>query len=159
MPPGSRAKAAAAGARSRAAPPEQHTRVLVEAVGLSGYRVADNGSAADLALVDASGVEVVVTIPQEGVASLILTLPTILDQLLRRRDPDSQARFVFGTADWRIELGSDRQSLILTLETPDRFRVSFALSAELSRGIGRALVAGADRVTPPPQPDAPTVLQ
>jgi hypothetical protein len=128
----------------------------VEAVGLNGYRLADNGSAAELALADASGVEVGVTIPQEGVASLIVTLPTILDQLVRRSQPDAQARFVFGTTDCRLELGSDGGSLILTLETPDRFRMSFALGAELARGIGRALVAGADRVAPP---GTPTVLQ
>src|SRR5262245_56372985 len=111
MPPSSRAKAAAAPGHGRPAPPGQQRRVLVEAVGLNGYRVAGDGCNAELAFADASGVEVAVVLPREAIASLILTLPTILDQLVRRSHPDPEARFVFGAADWRLELGSDGVSL------------------------------------------------
>src|SRR5262245_4258918 len=104
MPPSYRPKAAAHG-HGRPPPPGEHARVLVEAVGLNSYRVAEDGRSAELALADASGVEVAVIVPQEGIALLILTLPTIMDQLVRRSHPDPEARFVFGTADWRLELG------------------------------------------------------
>ena len=134
-------------------------RVLVEAVGLVGYRVAGNGAGAELAFVDASGLEVAVAIPQEGIGSLIMTLPTIMDQLVRRSRADPDARFVFGAADWRLELGADRESLVLTLETADRFRVSFALGPELARQLGQALGRGADRVAPATAAVAPPVLQ
>ena len=135
------------------------TRMLVEAVGIACYRVAGDGSSAELAFVDASGAEVAVTIPQEGIGSLIVTLPTIMDQLVRRSRADLGARFVFGAADWRLELGSDGDSLILTLETADRFRVSFALGPEPARRIGQALTRGAERLTPGRPADALSVLQ
>src|SRR5262245_36007444 len=159
MPPSSPSQPAAADEHTRPTQSEERTSVLVEAVGLAGYCVAGNGSGAQLALVDASGVEVAVMLPQEGIASLMLTLPTIMDQLVRRTNPDPQARFVFGAADWRLERGPDAESLILTLETPDRFRVSFAFGAELARGLGRALASGADRLAPPRPQNATAVLQ
>jgi len=137
----------------------EQTRVLVEAVGLNGYRVAGDGSGAQFAFVDASGVEVVVNVPREGIGSLILTLPTVMDQLVRLSRPDPDSRYVVGATDWRLELGPDGESLILTLETPDRFRISFGIGAALAGAIGQALGRGAERLARARTDGAAAVLQ
>jgi len=117
-----------------------------EAVSLTGCRVASNGSGAELAFADANGALVTLALPRKGVAALIMTLPEVMDELLRRASDNPTLKLAFPVADWRLEIGSDGESVLLTLETPHRFRVTFALGTEFARRIAHELRHGTERL-------------
>jgi hypothetical protein len=84
-----------------------------------------------------------VTLPVECLNSLLMTLPHLLEQALKTRYRDDSLKLVYPTGGWALEAAAGSNRLILTLNTPDGFRVSFALSPEDADGLASSL-AGVD---------------
>jgi hypothetical protein len=70
-------------------------------------------------------------LPSACLQSLVMTLPRMLAALLRARHGDESLRFVYPTAQVRIEQAAEPGKLILTLTTADGFEMAFALNDAL----------------------------
>ena len=108
------------------------TDPIEEAVQIRGSALRDCGVEADglrirLGLLDAAGIPTDVTLPAECLAQLVMTLPALAAEALRRRYRDTSLRLVYPLGDWRLEATPDGAGLILTLSTKDGFAVSFVL--------------------------------
>lgn len=71
-------------------------------------------------------------------SGLLVTLPTLLASAERCRRNDPTVRLIFGLSRFQVELGSDRQTRILTLATNDGYSVSFGLTGAQCGGIAEA---------------------
>lgn len=105
---------------------------------LSTCNVIDEGRAIRFDFIDQEGRPLSIEFPFEQAHSIIMTLPQMLSQALKRLTLDQTARYVFPLGRWSIESG-DNQSLITTLSTKDGFQVSFAIPFDACRAIGWAL--------------------
>lgn len=100
--------------------------------------VAADGSVVRLDFVDAAGAPVSVVFPFAQAQSIVMTLPGLLAESLRRQTGSEDARFVFGLGHWSME-GVDDQCVILTLSTEEGFSVSFGIPFEACKSLGWAL--------------------
>jgi hypothetical protein len=80
-----------------------------------------------------------VTLPVECLNSLLMTLPHLLEQALKTKYRDDSLKLVYPTGGWTLEAAVGSNQLILTLNTPDGFKVSFALSPEDVDGLASSL--------------------
>src|SRR5579883_2762724 len=95
-----------------------------------------------MSVADAQGRRKSLRLPTECLNELVMTLPEMARQALRRLYRDDSLRLVYTAATVRIEIASDGATLILTLQTPDGFAVSFGLTHEQLQII-RSVAAGA----------------
>jgi hypothetical protein len=54
----------------------------------------------------------------------------------------TSSRYVFPLDNWTVEQSNDCNGLLLTLATADGFQVSFAIPAEVCKGLGVLLATG-----------------
>ena len=105
---------------------------------LSTCEVGSDGTAIRLGMVDEGGTRVTIELPSGLAASLILTLPRLMQRSLQLLRGEA-SRLVFPLGNWSLEGAAQNDRFILTLQTPDGFGVAFALSQEDARGLGEAL--------------------
>ncbi len=86
-------------------------------------------------------------LPFACLSQLVMTLPRMLAQSLRRRFGSGAIRVVYPIHKFQMELAWDHTTRILSIETPDGFDVSLGLSAEQCREIAR-LSAEAEALGP-----------
>jgi len=116
----------------------QNMPLTITSSRLSTCNVIDEGRAIRLDFVDPEGRSLSVEFPFEQAHAIIMTLPQMLSQALKRLTLDQTARYVFPLRRWSIESGDDK-SLITTLATKDGFQVSFAIPFDACKAIGWAL--------------------
>jgi hypothetical protein len=97
---------------------------------LARFETGEGGASISLVAEDAAGRTTRLTFPTEVLSSLNMTLPQMLTAAIQRQRNDPTARLVYPLAESRTELSTDLSTRILTLETPDGFTVSFAVSDE-----------------------------
>ncbi|MGE0748754.1 MAG: hypothetical protein AB7K86_26070 [Rhodospirillales bacterium] len=102
---------------------------IVRSAGLTHYCVANDGSEVRLGMTGADGAAFELAIAADAVSRLVMTLPTVLRQMLVRQYRDDSLRVVYPLCGWSVEVAPDGQSLILTLGTNDGFTVSFGTNA------------------------------
>jgi hypothetical protein len=93
----------------------------------------------EIGFMDHAGEQTALELPQECLGMLLMTLPTIIEAALRRRTGNSELRQVYPLGDWQLHLGSDPDSLIVSLATPDGFRVAFCVPFDQAAALGEAL--------------------
>ena len=103
---------------------------VIEAVALTTFEVAQDGTQVRMNVENRNGDPAAVDLPLDALRQLVMTLPTMAQQALRRRTGDETSRLVFPIGQWRLESTGMQDQLILTLSTPDGFSVSFALPAD-----------------------------
>jgi len=103
---------------------------------LTTPQVAEDGSSVGLEFLDRFGVPVTVEFPLDQAEAIVMTLPHLLSQALKRRTGDNDARYVFNLEGWRIEGAKDQECLIATLATISGFEVSFAIPFEACHSLG-----------------------
>lgn len=105
--------------------------VMRELVGeaLTTWSVSHDGSRVRLGFADGDGNPCRIDLPMEVMSTLLLTLPRILQCALDVRD-DGSDRIVHPLGSWRMERAAEHGRLILTLNTPDGFGVSFAVAPD-----------------------------
>jgi hypothetical protein len=111
---------------------------------LTNCGVSASGDAVDFGLVDANGAPVKLTLPFEQAATLVMTLPALLKTALQTRFGDSSLRYVVPLGAWSIEGAKEGRHLIVTLQTPDGFEVSFGVMPDDSRMLAGMLTENAE---------------
>lgn len=83
-------------------------------------------------------------LPVDSAPALLMTLPGMIDRALRTRYGDSSMKLVYPMGDWAVETDAHSDQRILTLATPDGFKVAFALTPELALLLATSLGNAAD---------------
>jgi hypothetical protein len=129
-----------------------HAPRFIDAAGLCGLELAANGAHFELQGVDRAGDPWSLNLPSECLRNLILTLPNLALNALRRKHRDESLRIVYPAISIDVELASDHQTFIVTLRTADGFHVSFGLSEAQCISIGDSPHNAAQLVNGLPQP-------
>ena len=95
---------------------------------LSAWAVLADGTQVRMDFVGTDGSARRLVLPFDLAASLLMTLPRMLQTALDARFPDGSLRFVQRLGGWQIEQAAGNGDLILKLGTPDGFEVAFALN-------------------------------
>jgi hypothetical protein len=119
---------------------------------LTTCRVTADGATVELDLVDRSETALSLQIPFDQAEAIVMTLPHLLTQAVRRRTGQQEARYVFSLGEWFIEDTTDQNCLIVTLKTTDGFEVSFAIPYESCRTLGWSLQHEADEAIEAQEP-------
>ena len=106
---------------------------------LTTCSVSKRGETVSLKGLDQSGQEVSIRFPFRHAQAISMTLPHLLSRALVAQTGDKKARFVFRLGDWKLEDSKDNQNVIMTLQTADGFKVSFALTVEACAALGPAI--------------------
>jgi hypothetical protein len=108
---------------------------------LINFETAMDGTAVKLVVEDLAGRNVGIILTIETVTALLMTLPTMASSAVQRANGDSSVRITYPLRDFQIESTTDNLR-ILTIGTPDGFKVSFNLTEELSQELGEAHLKG-----------------
>lgn len=68
------------------------------------------------------------TLPVECLRSLMMTLPDVIERALRARHGDHTLKVVYPMGGWSLHTAAGSDGVILTIMTPDGFKVSFNLT-------------------------------
>ena len=79
-------------------------------------------------------------LPLDCVRSLLMTLPGVIERALKTRYGDDSLKLVYPMADWSVETDAWSDHRILTLATPDGFKVAFALKPGDAGNLALSLV-------------------
>jgi hypothetical protein len=83
-------------------------------------------------------------LPIDCARALLMTLPGMIDRALKTRYRDASMRLVYPMGDWAIETDAKSAQRILTLATPEGFKVAFALTPESAGHLATSLGKAAD---------------
>ena len=106
---------------------------------ITHYQVDAAGDLFRLNFEGTDGQPASVTLPVECENSLLMTLPGLLEQALKTKYRDDSLKLVYPTGGWSLEAADGSAGFILTLNTVDGFKVSFALSPEDAQGLANSL--------------------
>jgi hypothetical protein len=113
--------------------------VKIVSNGLTTCGVLKNGQGITLGLLDESGDEITLQLSFDHAQAIVMTLPGLLTLALRSLTGEDSARYVFALNAWVIEQSNDRNGLVLTLGTPDGFKISFNIPVDACRSLGGTL--------------------
>lgn len=129
-------------------PYDHSAMTTIHASKLTTFSVTPDGTKVSIGVCDDRGENSALVLPVSCLQALVMTLPDMAQQALRRKYGDPQIRLVFPVESWTLETGEGAERLILTFATGDGFRASFALFAdELVKIVGTAL-AGEEVAVP-----------
>lgn len=104
----------------------------IEAEALTTFEVTSDGTRVRLNARTADDAPVSFSLPSTCLNELVMTIPRIAAEALRRQHGNDKLRIVYPAGSCRIERNrDDADTYIVTLSTPDGFEVSFAF------GIGK----------------------
>ena len=106
---------------------------------LTYFSVCRTGRHVEIGFTDSAGASASLELPYECLSKLLMTLPSMIEAALRRRTGNPELRQVYPLGDWQLHQGSEPQSIIISLETPDGFKVSFCAAPEQAAVLGEAL--------------------
>jgi hypothetical protein len=95
---------------------------------LRRFEIDEDGTTTNLVVTDLIGRELTLAFPIEVISSLMMTLPGMIDSVVKRRGAD--LRVVYPLGSHTLELAQDGSTRILTFRTQDGFEVAFTLSRE-----------------------------
>ena len=103
----------------------------IEVGSLTTYEVAPDGFSVKLNVRDADGRDASLIVPLEHLRALALSMPKIVFDATRfASGGDDSLRLTHSVEHWKIERSTDAAHAILTLMTPDRFEISFAIKEQ-----------------------------
>ncbi len=100
--------------------------------------VVKEGRGIRLEFLDPAGEPFSVEFPLEQAHSIIMTLPRLLTQALKRQTSDPTARYVFSLDRWTLE-STKGETVIASLATEGGFAVSFSIPPDVCKALGFAL--------------------
>jgi predicted NAD/FAD-dependent oxidoreductase len=118
---------------------------------LTTWAVTPDGERVRLGLEDDAGRPCAVSLPTSLLSALMMTIPRMLRQALKVRRADGSLRMLQQLAGWRIERAAGADNFILTLATPDRFEMTFAVAAPQADLLGETLRESAAPVVVQPR--------
>ncbi len=112
----------------------------IDAEALTTFEVTPDGTRVRLNARDADGGDVSFSLPIGCVSQMVMTLPRIAQEAVRRFHGDETLKIVYPAGDWTVERSAhDPDTYIVSLGTPDGFAVSFALSPAKMSEMGRSI--------------------
>jgi hypothetical protein len=138
-------KRSAGEAPARYAPQEKRGRdmtIEIEIQRLLNFETATDGTAVKLIVADIANREIGIILKIETLTALLMTLPAMASSAVKRAHNDPNMRITYPLREFEIEFGPDNLR-ILTVGTPDGFKVSFSLTEDLSLELGKAHLDGA----------------
>jgi len=108
--------------------PPKRTKEVEALIIRRRFETDEDGSTTNLIVTDLIGRELTLAFPIEVVSSLMMTLPRMIDSIVKRRGAD--LRVVYPLGSHTFELAKDGSTRILTLRTLDGLEVAFTLSRE-----------------------------
>lgn len=115
--------------------------------GLTNCQVDPTGVSFRLGFESVDGQPASVVLPVDCLRSLLMTLPHLIEKALKARYKDDTLKIVYPMGGFTLEAAAGSTSTILTMNTPDGFKVSFALTPEDAGGLATSLV-GIDATQP-----------
>jgi hypothetical protein len=112
----------------------------VRVAALTTCEVTRGGAELRLHMRDETGREVTLELPAALASSLILTLPRLMEKSVQQLRGEA-TRLVFPLGCWMLESAAETGDFILSLQTPDAFKVAFAVSSDDARALAEALEA------------------
>jgi len=109
---------------------------------LTTCQIDSRGSSLRLNLEAENGRPASVVLPMDCVQSLLMTLPRMIERALKARHQDDSIKLVYPTGGWSVQAAAGSDQMILTLTTPDGFKVAFALSPSDVDGLVTSLTEG-----------------
>ncbi len=111
----------------------------IEVIGLTNYEVAPDGSGVRMNVIDAMGNPASVIVPIDCLRALALTMPRMVSDAVSGGRGDPDVRIVHSVNSWYLERAADGNTVLLTIETGDPLRISFALSDADLAALGDAV--------------------
>ena len=105
-------------------------------------RDCDRWNCVKLIVTDIANREIGIILRIETLTALLMTLPAMASSAVKRAHNDPNMRITYPLREFEIEFGPDNLR-ILTIGTPDGFKVSFSLTEDLSLELGKAHLDGA----------------
>src|SRR5215510_3005996 len=99
----------------------------IEVLGLDTYEVAPDGAGVRMNVIDVAGNLARILFPADCLRALAVTMPKIISDVMSGGCGDPSIRIAHGVESWYLERGSDNRTILLTIETLDQLRISFAL--------------------------------
>ena len=112
---------------------------------LTPYQVDPTGDSFRLNVEDIDGRPASVVLPVDCLQALLMTLPGLIEQALKARYSDDTLKLVYPVGEWSLQGAAGDDRLILTLATPDDFKVSFALTENDAENLASSLGDSAHR--------------
>jgi hypothetical protein len=106
---------------------------------LTSWAACPDGERVQVGFEDEAGRSCAISLPVEVLSALMMTIPRMLRQALKRRFPDGSLRMIHPLGDWRVEKAAGADTSILSLATPDGFEVAFAVGADDAERLGAVL--------------------
>ena len=106
---------------------------------LTTCTVSSDGKAVELGFLDWSAKSVFLQLTFDQAQSIVMTLPHLLSQALKKRTGSENSRYVFRIGSWSIEGAENQDCLIVTLATADGFEVSLGIAFDACRQLGANL--------------------
>ncbi len=100
----------------------------IEIQALTTYEVAPDGSGIRMNVVDMEGNPASVIIPIDCLRALALTMPKMVSDAVSGGRGNPAIRVVHKVDSWFLERASDDSTILLTIETGDFLKISFAVS-------------------------------
>jgi len=116
------------------------TITTVRVAALTTCEVARGGAELRLHMRDETGREVALELPAGLASSLILTLPHLMEKCMQQLRGEA-TRLVFPLGCWMLESAAETGDFILSLQTPDGFKVAFAVPSDDARALAEAFDA------------------
>jgi hypothetical protein len=110
-------------------PAQESCMTVINGARLTNFAVSPDGSMISINVIDENSEPGSLVLPSESLQSLIMSMPEMMQQALRRRYQDPSLKLVYPLGKWSLETSTEPGKLILTLSTPDGFAVSFAVTA------------------------------
>jgi hypothetical protein len=115
---------------------------------LVNFETATDGTAVKLIVTDIADRQIGLILRIETLTALLMTLPAMAASAVKRAHNDPSMRITYPLREFEIEFGPDNLR-ILTVGTPDGFKVSFSLTEDLSLELGKAHLDGAGQRAKP----------
>ena len=114
----------------------------LEADALKSFEIAPDGRRIRFNAETGEGAAVSLSLPSECLTEMVMTLPRIAVEAMKRRYGDPSMRIVYPAGSWIIEqaVGAP-DTFIVTLKTVDGFEVSFSFSPQQLSSMTNTLAA------------------
>lgn len=112
----------------------------VRVAALTTCEAAQRGEKLRLRMLDEVACELAPELPAGLASSLILTLPHLIEKCMQQLRGRA-TRLLFPLRCWMLESSAETGDFILSLQTPDGFKVAFAVPSDDARALAEALKA------------------
>jgi hypothetical protein len=102
----------------------------IDVEALTDYQISANGTRFRLNFKPASGNYSSITLPSDCLNQLVMTIPRIAVEVLRKQHGDDTLRLVYPLHDWALSKTTGNSHRVLTLTGWDGLEIAFAIEPD-----------------------------